>query len=91
MRRWIIEFTSDAEKDIAVLDIRVRRRIIDKIEWLVGNFEAIVPQTLGGEFADFYKLRTGDWRIKYTVNWAAHIIVICYIDRRDKAYKKKKP
>ena len=79
-----------AEKDIARLERPLRRQIINKLEWLGDNFDTLIPQTLGGEYADFYKLRVLDWRVKYMIDWRECIITVCYIDRRDKAYKKKK-
>ena len=90
MMRWRIEFLKGAEKDIARMERSDRRMVIDKLEWLGEHFDVLVPQTLGGEYADFYKLRVLDWRVKYMINWHTHVLTVCYIDRRDKAYKKKK-
>lgn len=54
------------------------------------NFESILPEVLTGEFREFYKLRVGDWRVMYKVNWQDKIIIVSYIDRRDRSYKKRK-
>ncbi|KKR08759.1 MAG: hypothetical protein UT37_C0027G0007 [Parcubacteria group bacterium GW2011_GWA2_39_18] len=89
MAGWTLEFSLEAEKDLVKLDRETRRRIIDKLDWLVTNFENILPSILTGEFREFYKLRAGDWRIMYKVNWHHRVIVVCYIDWRDKAYKKR--
>lgn len=89
MKKWSIEFLPEAEKDLAKLDSEIQRRIIDKLNWLLENFENILPEVLTGEFRDFYKLRIGDWRTMYKINWLNKTIVICYIDRRDRAYKKR--
>ena len=88
MACWSIEFLLAAEKDLAQLDAGTRRRIIEKLEWFQDNFDSVVPITLMGEFRAFYKLRIGDWRVFYKINHTKQTIVICYIDRRDKAYKK---
>jgi mRNA interferase RelE/StbE len=90
MKRWLLEFTLDAEHDLAKLDRKIRRRIIDKLDWLLENFDGIFPSVLSGEFREFYKLRVGDWRVIYKINWEKGIIIVCYIDRRDKIYKKRK-
>lgn len=90
MRAWFLDFTLDAEKDLVALDPGIRCRIVEKLEWLVDNFDAIIPQILTGEFKDFYKLRVEDWRVIYKINWNKSLITVCYIDRRDKIYKKKK-
>ena len=89
MGRWSLEFQPEAEKDLAKLDWQVRRQIIDKLDWLLKNFDVIIPSTLADEFREFCKLRVGDWRIIYKVNWNNRVILVCYIDRRDKAYKKR--
>lgn len=89
MKKWSTEFLLEAEKDLAKLDSEIQRRIIDKLNWLLENFENILPEVLTGEFREFYKLRIGDWRTMYKINWLNKTIVICYIDRRDRAYKKR--
>ncbi len=89
MRRWSLVFSSEAERDLAKLDRGVRRRIIDKLDWLSVNFDDILPLVLTGELKEFYKLRVGSWRVFYKVDWQRQRLVVCYIDRRDKAYKKK--
>ena len=88
MKGWSIEFLPEAEKDLVKLDRESRRRIIDKLDWLLENFENIFPEVLTGEFKEFYKLRIGDWRVIYKINWSNNTIIVCYIDKRDKVYKK---
>ena len=87
MAAWSVEFTPDAEKDLARIDVLSRKRIIRKLEWIRSNFDSVFPITLHGAYRKFYKLRVGDWRIFYKADWETRFIVICYIDRRDKAYK----
>ena len=90
MARWSLAFTSEAEQDLAQLDKEVRRRIIDKLDWLLENFDSILPSVLTSELREFFKLRVGDWRVMYSINWQSYEIKICYIDHRSKVYKKKK-
>ena len=89
MERWSLEFLLDAERDLTKLDREARRRVIDKLDWLSENFDNLLPLILTGEFREFYKLRAGDLRVIYRINRQKQIIIICYIDRRDKIYKKK--
>ena len=89
MEQWLLEFSSEAERDLAKLDHETRRRIINKLDWLSENFDNLLPLILTGEFREFYKLRAGDLRVIYKINRQKQIIIICYIDRRDKIYKKK--
>ncbi len=89
MASWSVEFTRDAERDIAKLDRSVRRRVVEKLEWLSNHFEDTFPLNLRGEFRDFYKLRVGDWRGFYRADWKKRVLIVVYIDRRDKAYKTR--
>lgn len=90
MTRWTVEFTNEAEGDLACLDRPVRKRIIEKLEWLAENFDSAIPLPLTGEFGNYYKLRVGGWRTFYRTDHVKRAIIVCYIDRRDKAYKKKR-
>ena len=89
MARWSLDFSPEAERDLAKLDHEMCRRVIDKLDWLIENFESILPLPLHAGFKDFYKLRIGDWRVVYKINWTNEIIHVCYIDHRGKIYKKK--
>lgn len=89
MSLWSVEFLPAAEKDLAKLGLPTRRRIIEKLEWLTKNFDNILPASLTGEFKDFYKFRVGDWRVFYKIDWDSHLLIVCYIARRDEAYKRR--
>lgn len=89
MTAWSVEFLVAAEKDLSRIGKSDRLRIIEKIEWLSKNFNSIFPINLRGEFRDFYKLRVGDWRVFYKVDWRKNILFVFYIERRDKAYRTK--
>ena len=88
MGRWALEFLPQAEDDFAKLDHAARGRVINKLDWFVANFDSVIPIPLAGEYRGFFKLRIGDIRIFYKITRDRNIIVICYIDWRDKAYKK---
>ncbi len=88
MARWIIEFQPDAEKDLVKLNNSARRRVTDKLDWLEKNFNDLIPLSLTGEYKGFYKLRVGDWRVIYKVNWKSRIIIVCYIAHRGIIYKR---
>ena len=90
MSPWSVEFTEESEHDISLLDKSVRNRIIEKIDWLGSNFSDILPTVLTADFRDYFKLRVGDWRVFYQVDWHRNIITIRYIDHRSKAYKKSR-
>lgn len=86
---WSLDFDSEAAKDLAKMDGSGKRRIIYKLDWLLENFDNLLPQPLSAELRDFYKLRVGDWRVVYKINWSKKLITVCYVDWRDKVYKKR--
>lgn len=89
MAKWILVFTLQVKEDLKKLDKSLRKRIIEKLDWLCSNFDKIRPLTLDSEWRGFFKLRVGDWRIIYKIEWKKNLIIIYLIDRRDKIYKKK--
>ncbi|MEK7502948.1 MAG: type II toxin-antitoxin system RelE/ParE family toxin [Patescibacteria group bacterium] len=89
MSKWSLEFEPKAEKDLAQLDKAVRARVLEKLDWLLENFDSLFPIPLHNEWRDFYKLRVGDYRIAYQINWKNNSIKVCYIDNRNKIYKRK--
>ena len=90
MATWSLEFLPDAERDLARLDGAVRRRIIGKLDWFLEHFDSLFPIPLTGDFREFYKLRVSDWRIFYDIDWRKFTIRVVYIERMDKAYKKRR-
>ena len=53
----------EAINDLDQLTSVIRKRIINKIEWLSLNSEQISHLPLTGQWSSFYKLRAGDYRI----------------------------
>ncbi len=90
MDSWKLEFLPTATKDLAKLDSVTRQRLISKLDWFLENFDTLTPLPLTGEFSEFFKLRIGDIRVFYKILWNQRCILLCYIERRDKAYKKVK-
>ena len=86
MGQWSWELQPKAGDGLAGFEVTMRRQIIDKLDWLADNFDSMAPIPLKGEFKEFFKLRVGDIRIFYKINWQANKLVICYITKRDKAY-----
>jgi mRNA interferase RelE/StbE len=89
MPKWILDFTPEAERDFKKLDKSLKKRISEKLDWLLKNFDNIIPLPLSGEWRGFFKLRAGDWRVIYKVEWEKNRIIVHVIDRRDKIYKRK--
>lgn len=89
MSRWRFEITGVAENDLEVIDELVRTRILEKIRWFKENFEQVRHSSLGGKWKGFFKLRIGDWRVVYGIEYEKRLVTIHFINRRDKIYKRK--
>lgn len=88
MRQWKFNITEEAQLDLNALDIQTKRRVLAKISWMVSNFEYVTPIPLGEPLKGFFKLRVGDLRIAYEVEYAENLVTVHTIQRRDKIYKK---
>lgn len=89
MTGWFLSFTNQAESDFDRLEKKLSKRVVNKLNWLRNNFDKITPLSLGGNWKGYYKLRIGDWRIIYRVEWEKQHIIVYIIENRDKVYKKK--
>lgn len=89
MPKWHVDFTFDAVRNLQSLPKIVRMRISLKIDWMIQNFDSISPLGMTGEFVGFYKIRVGDYRILYDVDWQNRQLTIFEIGHRSKVYKKK--
>ena len=88
MPEWRAEFTPIGERDLSRLDRSLRRQVVDKVEWLVENFDVLTPIPLHADFKLLFKLRIGDWRAAYTFDPNTKLIKIRLIDHRSKIYKR---
>lgn len=89
MPQWSVDFTPEAKNDLNKLDKNLQKRLIGKIDWLRANFNNIIPSALGEGWQRYFKLRVGDRRLIYKVDWNKNLIIIYIIDRRDKVYKRR--
>jgi len=89
MAKWNLVFDSSAEKDLKKIDKKLRKRIIEKLDWFSKNFDNLIPLSLTGEWRGFFKFRIGDWRAIYKVNWDKNQIIVYVIGHRKKIYKQK--
>lgn len=87
MSDWRIKFTPESENDLLALDKIIQERAVNKIQWFAKNFLNVVPEPLSNKWKNFYKLRVGDWRIVYQIEYPKKLIVIYRIGKRDKVYK----
>ena len=81
-----LEIKEEGERDLDRLDKPTARRIAKKIAWLAANFDELNAETLKGEWARFFKLRVGDYRVMYKVLHAEKRIEIYRVRHRREVY-----
>ncbi|MBI3399194.1 MAG: type II toxin-antitoxin system RelE/ParE family toxin [Deltaproteobacteria bacterium] len=76
-----------AINDLSKIDKPSAQRITDKIEWLSENIDNIPLIPLKGMLSGFYKLRIGDWRAIYEVDYLKRVITLHKVGHRKEIYK----
>ena len=89
MAEWSFKVTDVADSDLNRIGEPVKARVLEKLKWFRSNFDKIVPEPLGAGWRGFFKLRVGDWRVAYTIEYTRKLVIIRFVDRRDKIYKRK--
>lgn len=89
---WKVEFSPDAEEDLAKLNRQVARRILaflcDRLAKLE-NPRSIGEALKGPKLGKFWKYRVGDYRIIASIeDGAVHILVVRIGNRRN-VYKQR--
>lgn len=89
MSDWNLFYTDEAKDDLEnKLDSQISNRIKTKLNWLFKNFDDITPLSLGGDWSGFFKLRVGDYRAIYDVDWKNKNLLVIAVDHRSKIYKR---
>jgi mRNA interferase RelE/StbE len=82
-----VRFLAAALQDLSVLDASVIRRVVNRVERLVSNWEHIQPEPLSGDLSSLYKLRVGDYRVLYQILSDEEAILIHQIGHRRDVYR----
>lgn len=82
-----VEITEEAEKDLAGIDKKQRRLIVEKIFWIAENAEELSHKRLKGKkWAGLSKHPSGDYRIIYKVDHNERLIVVNTVGHRSSVY-----
>lgn len=90
MHNWEAKLSTDTHLALAKLTKSARELVLDRVVWLTKNFDSIAPLPLHAEWRGFYKLRAGDYRIIYQINYHERTLLVENVDHRSKVYKKQK-
>jgi mRNA interferase RelE/StbE len=83
---WRVELTRAAQRDLRRLDPQVRRRVRDALEALAeGEAGARTRKLVGSEQ---WRMRVGDWRVRFEREVGTRSIVVLRILPRGRAYER---
>ena len=74
-----------AAKELEDLPLKERRRVATRLQRLASHPRPTGAEKLSGQ--DKYRLRQGDYRVLYSVDDAAFIVVIVKIGHRREVYR----
>jgi mRNA interferase RelE/StbE len=80
-----IRFTHRARRDIRKIAPEARRRLEIALDQLIDNPKAGDP--LHGEWRGYWKLRTGDYRVIYSIVDGG-VVEVQYVRHRREAYRR---
>lgn len=80
------EFAASARRDLRRLDPPVQRRVVDALDRLTGDPPAGDVVRLTG-IEDEWRLRVGDWRIRFTRDPKTGMIQVLRVLPRGRAYR----
>ena len=83
---WRYEITPRAGRDLERADRATRGRIFDALDRFVEDPTRVRQRKLAGR-SDEWRIRVGDWRIRYKRDTTQKLIVVLRILPRGEAYR----
>ena len=84
---WRVEITRPATRDLRRLDRPVRERILDAIEGLASEPPAGDTNRMTGITPPQWRLRVGDWRVRFNRDPETRTVLILRVLPRGRAYR----
>jgi mRNA interferase RelE/StbE len=87
---WRIEYSKDAEKEIAKLDLQIAQRIIRFMGSRVAKLEdprSIGEALTGSRLGNYWKYRVGDYRIIADIQDARLCVQVVRLGNRREVYR----
>lgn len=89
VKPYSVEFRPEARNNLRRLSKANSQHVLNKINWLANNFDAVSQEALTGEFKGLFKLRIGDYRVIYSVIHEERLIVIHLVGHRRSIYERR--
>ncbi|MGO9955186.1 MAG: type II toxin-antitoxin system RelE family toxin [Solirubrobacteraceae bacterium] len=83
---WGVTFTPRARRDLRALDPQIRDRVLSAIDRVVARDPAVDVRRLTG--SEELRVRVGDWRVRFTRDVEAKLIVVQRVLPRGRAYDR---
>jgi mRNA interferase RelE/StbE len=83
---WRVELARSAVRDLRRLDAPVRRRVLTALDGLLADPPVGDVVKLSGR-PDEWRLRVGDWRVRFTREVDRRLIVVQRVLPRGRAYR----
>ncbi|MGH3025607.1 MAG: type II toxin-antitoxin system RelE family toxin [Sciscionella sp.] len=84
---WRVEITRPAARDIRRLDAPIRERVLTAIDGLRTDAPAGNVRRLTGVSPPEWRLRVGDWRVRFNRDTETRTVLILRVLARDSAYR----
>jgi mRNA interferase RelE/StbE len=81
-----IRWSANAERDARRLDPPINRRIVTALENYAATGNGDIKR-LTGYNPPQYRLRMGEWRVRFIVDWEARVLYVQGIQPRGRAYR----
>lgn len=83
---WTYVVTPPAQRDLRRLDKPIKQRVVDALDHFVANPQAGHARKLAG--SDEWRLRVGDWRVRFNFDDEARMIIVTRVLPRGRAYNR---
>jgi mRNA interferase RelE/StbE len=90
MKKYLVQYTTKARKDLQALDKPVARRIVLKVEYYSQLDDPLVEaKRLTGNLDGLYRYRVGNYRIVFEVSDTGLLVLmsIVFIEHRKDVYR----
>ena len=85
--RFAVRFTRPAEQDLKRIDRQFHRQIRDAIDKLKDGPRPFNSESLSGTAKGYFRLPTGEYRIVYSIDYAAREVYVTRIRHRGEVYR----
>jgi mRNA interferase RelE/StbE len=82
---WTVVLTASAQRDLRRLDRPVATRVLDALTRLADTGQGDITRLQG--VADEWRLRVGDWRVRFRYDHPAQTLEVLRILPRGQAYR----